>query len=573
MVHFHLQLPSGRIGLIDISRMQQPFINPARADGLVLKHWRRKPTIAPPVQESEDAPMQDADTLESYLESCADYVKYDIKVDMPTFTDEEYDAHLRSNDWSREETDYLFEVVQDYSYRWAVIWDRYEFEPSKNRHIPQDSTNGDDAQALAAMPFAPSKKRTLEDLKARFYDISAKLMKLRIPEVQMDADQYSTYEMLTKFDPVMERNRKMLATALMNRSMDEVKEEEFLLTELQRINMAANRLDAEREELRARLDAPPQNQQVSAGLQAFTSSQALQALFQQLFQQDRSKKRASGTGTGPGRLSLSANDMVHTPGSAQQQLSAANRRQSMAQQPAAQTPIKQLSPHQEHRFNVSTHERLTSGVTFGSDKLLKMRQAKSNVQTQKIGAMLATLGVSEVISIPTSKVGAAFENLVSQVSKLLDVRKVREKEEGECRVLLAMKDRRAGKTDGGDDTKPKQEVPDSQETPDVDVDGGDEDDEDDVNKDYEDADGEPEDDDADADADADVVGEDDEEDRGGFNGEPDADGDEDMDVDAEGEDESSKQQSRATSQGAAGHKRSASVFSQTSQQSNKRARK
>ena len=60
-----------------------------------------------------------------------------------------------------------------------------------------------------------------------------------------------------------------------------------------------------------------------------------------------------------------------------------------------------------------------------------------------------------------------------------------------------------------------------------------------------------------------------EEDEGGFNGE-----DDDGDVDAEGEDDS-KQQSRATSQGASGqgHKRSASVFSQGSEVSSKRARK
>ena len=400
-------------------------------------------------------------------------------------------------------------------------------------------------------------------------------MKQRIPEVSMDADQYSLYEMLTKFDPVMERNRKMLATALINRTMDEVKEEEFLLTELQRINMAANRLDAEREELRARLDAPPQNPQASAGLQAFTSSQALQALFQQLFQQDRSKKRAAGGGSGPGRLSLSANDMVHTPGSAQQQLSAANRRQSMAQnqQTPAQTPVKHLSPHQEYRFNVSTHDRLTSGVTFGSDKLLKMRQAKSNVQTQKIGQMLAALGVSDIVPIPTSKVGEVFEVLVTKVSKLLDVRKVREKEEGECKVLLAMKERRMGSGNGnnggggGEDgeSRPKQEVRDSQETPGADADAdGDNDDEDDVNKNYgDDAEGDNDADNAEDDAEG-------EEDEGGFNGE-DAD---DGDMDAEGEDDS-KQQSRATSHSASGqgHKRSASVFSQGSEMSSKRARK
>jgi DNA methyltransferase 1-associated protein 1 len=543
-------------------------LNPVRSDGLVLKHWRRKHTAAPAVQPSEDAPMQDSETNDEELEPCTEYIKYDIKLDLPTFTDEEYDAYLRSDDWSREETDYLLDMINDYSYRWAVIWDRYDYQPSNGQEVAQENTNGDVDQALATMPFAPSssKKRSVEDLKARFYDISAKLMKQRIPEVQMDADQYKTYEMLSKFDPVMERNRKMLATALMNRSMDEVKEEEFLLTELQRINMAANRLDAEREELRARLDAPIQNQSVSAGLQAFTSSQALQALFQQLFQQDRSKKRASGGGTGPGRLSLSANDMVHTPGSAQAQLSAVNRRQSMASQPVAQTPVKHLSPHQEHRFNVSTHERLTSGVTFGSDKLLKMRQAKSNVQTQKIGTALAGLGIADVIPIPTSKVGEVFENLVTKLGRLLDMRKLREKEETECRVLLELKERRAGggsQPPNGDGTsKPQSEVPDSQEEADVDAEGENEDGDDNPNYGDDDANGEAEDDDDD-----DAEGEEDDVDV-------DADGDMILDdMDAEGEDESSVQQSRATSQGAAGHKRSASVFSQGSQQSSKRLRK
>jgi DNA methyltransferase 1-associated protein 1 len=262
-------------------------MNQARSDGLILRHWRRKPTTAPPVQDGEDVTMDNGEDMEAHIENSSEFLKYNISVDLPTFTDEEYDAHLRSDDWSREETDYLFEVVRDYSYRWAVIWDRYDYQPANNSHLAQDAANGNDAsQALAALPFAPPKTRTVEDLKARFYDISAKLMKLRIPEMQMDADQYALYETLSKFDPSLERNRKNLAAALMNRNMDEVKEEEFLLAELQRINMAANRLDAEREELRARLDAPASNSQVQAGLASFTSSQALQALFSQLFQQD-----------------------------------------------------------------------------------------------------------------------------------------------------------------------------------------------------------------------------------------------------------------------------------------------
>lgn len=520
-------------------------------------------------QEGEDSTMEDGEKNElaeqpsdkgtsEYIENNGDFVKYNIQVDLPTFTNEEYDAYLRNDNWSREETDYLFEVVRDYSYRWAVIWDRYDYQPGDKSHLTQD-TNGD-SQALAALPFAPPKQRTVEDLKARFYDISAKLMKLRIPEMQMDAEQYTLYETLSKFDPNMERNRKTLAAALMNRSMDEVKEEEFLLAELQRINMAANRLDAEREELRARLDSPQQNQAISAGLASFTSSQALQALFTQLFAQDRSKKRASGTGNGPSRMSLNTNDILQTPSSANAQMSAAARRQSMVTNQSAQTPVRTLSPQQENRYNVSTHERLTSGVTFGSDKLLKMRQAKSNVQTQKIAAALAELGISDVISLPTSKVGEAFEQLISKVSKLLDVRKVREKEESECRVLEAMKERHAQNGDtsmsNGTSVEPqtKQEVPDSEsQTPALDGEG-EADDDDDDDDDSGNGNGDDDDDDDDAEPDADGEGEDDDE-------------------DAEGEEESrvpSEAVSRAVS---VGHKRSASVLSRESNQSTKRARK
>lgn len=496
--------------------------------------------------------MDDSENAEPYIENSADFLKYSIQVDLPTFTDEEYDAYLRSDDWSREETDYLFEVVRDYSYRWAVIWDRYDYQPSHRSHLTQETVNGDASQALAALPFAPPKQRTVEDLKARFYQISAKLMKLRIPEMQMDAGQYTLYETLSKFNPELEGNRKLLAAALMNRSMDEVKEEEFLLAELQRINMAANRLDAEREELRARLEHPSANNQVSAGLASFTSSQALQALFSQLFAQDRSKKRASGAASGPSRISLNTNDLLQTPSSANAQLAAANaRRQSMATSHSAQTPVRTLSPQQEHRYNVSSHDRLTSGVTFGSDKLLKMRQAKSNVQTQKIAAALAELGVPDVISLPTSRVADVFEQLIGKVGKLLDVRKVREKEEGETRVLAQMKARRgsAGALRGDSartsvEPQGRGEVPDSAEqTPGLDGDGDDDDDDDNDN-----------DEDGDGDASGDAEGEDDDE-------------------DAEGEEDSRVPSETVSRAASTAHKRSASVLSQGSVQSNKRLRK
>jgi DNA methyltransferase 1-associated protein 1 len=552
-------------------RVQERFLNQARTDNLVLKHWRRKPTTALTVEEGKDTVMEHSENLEAAVVSSSEFAKYNVEVEMPTFTDEEYDAHLRSDDWSREETDYLLHLVQDFAYRWAVVWDRYDYQPSAQSHLQSQGAQDGDSTALATLPFAPPKARTVEDMKYRFYEISAKLMKLRIPEVHMDAEQYQLYEIMTKFNPELERSRKQLAAALMNRSMDEVKEEEFLLTELQRINMAAHRLEAERDELRARLEAPVPQRRDEPGLAAFQSSQALGALFNQLFQQDRNKKRAAGGGA-PNRLSLSANDLLNTPTGGQGQLSAANRRQSMAQ-PPPQTPIKQLSPQAEYRFNVSTHERLTSGVTFGSDKLLKMRQAKSNVQTQKIAGALAELNIPDVIQIPTSRVGEVFEQLVTKVGKLLDVRKVREKEAGECRVLEAMKARRAGEptpTGGANNDETNadytpgadKEVPDSQRSSS----------EQDDNDNDEDADGDG---DGDGDANADADSDGDAEQDGDDEPDMDAEGEED-DVDAEGE-EDSRQPSETVSNSAravsTGRKRSASVLSHGSTKSNKRARK
>lgn len=35
--------------------------------------------------------------------------------------------HLVDPGWTKEETDYLFALVKDYSTRWYVVHDRYEF--------------------------------------------------------------------------------------------------------------------------------------------------------------------------------------------------------------------------------------------------------------------------------------------------------------------------------------------------------------------------------------------------------------------------------------------------------------
>jgi DNA methyltransferase 1-associated protein 1 len=521
--------------------------------------------------------MEEEENPSPPLETNYEFARFNVEVTVPTYTDEEYDAHLQNESWSREETDYLFEMAKEYFMRWAVIYDRYDFQPTKTEP-PDDSSGGDNpTDALATLPYNSSSQRerterSVEDLNARYYSVWETTLKLHRPPEAMESTEFELLEVLHRYNPDSEAARKRLALALMARTLDEVKEEEFLLAELQRINIAATRLDAERAELRERLEAPqPQRELPSGALANFQSSQALSALFAQLFQQDRSKKRASGSG----RLSLSAGDIIGTPTAAQHAALAAaagTRKASIAHghsQPQ-QPQLRPMTAAEERRFGSSTHERLTSGISFGSDKLLKMRQAKSGVQTAKIGGILTELGFGEVITIPTARVGATFEGLVAKVSKLLDARKVREKEEAEAKVLEGMKARLKGEnpaaTNGESATNGRQ----STETQERDMKQEDRD-ESMVDQSVADF--------AAVNASADDDGENDNDAEGE---EDDADADGDEDADGETNATSTRQVSEAISTRAAntpaasvkaGQKRSASVLSETSNKSAKRTRK
>ena len=106
--------------------------------------------------------------------------QFNVKVDLPTYTDEEYEQYLQGitsdnfvntdPEWMKEETDYLWSLCADFDLRWIVIADRYEWE---------------------------GKERTMEDLKDRYYSGVRKLLAGRIPESLMTAtqlEQYNSYK-------------------------------------------------------------------------------------------------------------------------------------------------------------------------------------------------------------------------------------------------------------------------------------------------------------------------------------------------------------------------------------------
>ncbi len=187
------------------------------------------------------------------------FTQYDVHVETPSYDDEVYENNLTHNEWTKDETDYLMSVYREANGKWPIIVDRYDYEGST---------------------------RSMEDLKSRFYTVSATVLRLQTPISSMTASDFTLYETLSKFNPKQEASRKQLAEGHLYRGRHEVDEESVLLNELQRIMLQQATIENEREDLRRRLDYPRAN---TNGYQ-YNSSSALTQLWQQLLATDRMKK-------------------------------------------------------------------------------------------------------------------------------------------------------------------------------------------------------------------------------------------------------------------------------------------
>jgi DNA methyltransferase 1-associated protein 1 len=374
------------------------------------------------------------------------FAKYNVKPQLPKrYTDEQYNRHLKSDDWTREETDYLMDLVEEYDLRWVVIADRYDYQPRPSESSEADST-----------ALVPAKRyRTMEQIKARYYMVAANMLALEHPPSEMSEAEFELHEKMMKFDPDREKARKELAALQLNRTADEVREEGILLEELKRIVANEQNFIAERKELYARLEVP-----ISVGnTTMYQSSQGLSQLLQTLLQADKSKKRrsilgaenaaASPVGQTPtqGTSSSARDSRAETPSGPA--ASATNKKAAAAAaaaaSSAAQPTVKTLTPAEEAKYGVQHHERLTPGVQFRNDRAQKLTQAKSNVQTQKLAAALTELEVPPRLVMPTDRVCKEFERLIHSVNLLLDARKVAEKVESEIKVLEAAREERQRK--------------------------------------------------------------------------------------------------------------------------------
>ncbi|KAL7272883.1 swr complex subunit [Rhizina undulata] len=356
------------------------FINPARTDGLVLRHWEKK----------TDAPANEPDLTYRFA-------KFNVNVDVPEYTDGEYEV-LKDADWTREETDYLLDLCREFDLRFVIIWDRYEY---------------------------PGKTRTVEDLKARYYSVYRSLMELRTPLNQMTPEQAHMFNLLN-FDKEREIARKKMATVLFNRTPEQAKEEELLLVELKRILTTQSKTLEERRDLFARLEAPPSQGSIAA----YTGSQGLAHLKEMMASSsDKNKKRKS--------LAISTHQESQPSPATTATPSTATAMEHKTKEPPAKKQVKKFTDDEERHFGISHHDKLSSGVKFRS------AMVQSNVKggtAQKIQQALAQLDIAQRLTMPTARTVAKFEMLQTGVGLLLDTKKLMDKVEAELKVLKAQQE-------------------------------------------------------------------------------------------------------------------------------------
>lgn len=80
---------------------------------------------------------------------------FNKKLEIPKYTNTEYEEYLMSEKWTREETDRLFDMCEFFNLRFTVIQGRWNYDK-----------------------YEDAVKRSTEDLKDRYYLVCNKLKKV-----------------------------------------------------------------------------------------------------------------------------------------------------------------------------------------------------------------------------------------------------------------------------------------------------------------------------------------------------------------------------------------------------------
>lgn len=324
-------------------------------------------------------------------------------------------------EWEYGESKRLFELCRAFELKWHVIHDRH------------------------------AAGRTLEELKDHFYRVSAKIL------ASQENNNPQLIEQLGSFSKDKETERKKYLESLLKRTPAEIAEEESLVIEARRFELAAKKMLMERSHLLSLLDLPQTSQSVSQ----YQSSQGLANLYNNLMVLDKHQKRKFLQQQQRGNLDPVPPPIPMAASSSykkdrtfqthlQQYLSGLLKQQNgQKHEPNAIQELlaKRLTPKEEEAYGLHYHglERLTPGVILRSTQRLSGLQQRQSV-LKSVNAALQEMdiptagGTSWKPIMPTRKTMAKYDELLRAVVALLDIKKGKDKLESEIRLIKSQRE-------------------------------------------------------------------------------------------------------------------------------------
>jgi len=348
----------------------KPFTSQARADGLVLHHWAKEDT--------------DREKL---------FDQYNRQVDVVTYTDEEYEAHLKDTEWTKEETDYLMDLCRRFDLRFFIIHDRYAY---------------------------PSSTRTIEDMKDRYYTVTRRILCARDQPVSADLH----------FDKGRETERKRFLKHLTARTQDDLAEETAVFSELRKVQQQYKRWTKERETLLQVMEVKeiPESGSHPTNVRSNNASG-----------EGNSRNNTSGTATTVHPSATSALSASHKKKKKKKEeeeeketlqedttspssLPSVTRKQSMSHVPIATTPS--TPGRRDAKFPI--------GVSTRSSRIPVIRGQQI---ASRVAQCLNEFGIGLRPTMATNDVCATYENLQSAVQQLIEMKRVYDRLEHERKTL------------------------------------------------------------------------------------------------------------------------------------------
>ncbi|SCU87547.1 LAFA_0E07404g1_1 [Lachancea sp. 'fantastica'] len=348
------------------------------------------------------------------------FEKFNTKLTIPEFTEDEYNSFMSGKDerkdalrnWSYQNVRQLFDNCKKYDMRWFIIQDRLELE-------------GD---------------YSLEDLKELFYLVCRNYFLAKSPNNPL-------IETLS-FSKEKEVERKRYLQRLLSRSAAEIAEEEALIVESKKFEMAAKKTSSERESLLRLLDSPNSDKPIAQ----FLTSQGMTQLYNSLLS-DKTKKRKYEQ-TVPENPWMKqqqqfaqqkqqmqqlqeqkvvtnnniANDQsqVKKTKKQKQEMQIAVKRKADSEY--AEQLLQGFTSEERKTLGVQTHgEKLPSGAYLRSSRISTFKAA---TQT-KIAATLQELELPSRPAMPTYQVVHNHEILLARINSMLDLKRQVDKLEAE----------------------------------------------------------------------------------------------------------------------------------------------